>query len=305
VTALTPVLATLHRAIGVYQALGWFAVVITADVTRLQFDGPDAVGLINFVAVWAIAASCGIWYLEYSPSRLSLMLLVIGGFAINAALVFYGPYPVSLVGMPNESFSNMAPPSLVMAIQTVVMWAGVELLKPTLKKLSNNARVWRSAISINLSAMTIYLWHLPTLIVWTVIAHQMNWTPEHHIVDGVLMPTTQYWSQAIPLWCATWISVYALVQVLWFTEHISWPFFKLKTQVDKQVWRNPVSVAGVIATGVGMLLISGSGLSGFPTKVTEFAGLSWTGGFAVAVVLGGTILVKVSTALVRSADRTQ
>jgi hypothetical protein len=234
-----------------------------------------------------------------------LVLTVVAGFALNAALVFYGPYPVSLVGMPNESFSNMAPPSLVMAIQTVVMWAGVELLKPLLKKLSHNATVWKSAISINLSAMTIYLWHLPTLIVWTVIAHVMNWTPQHQFVDGVLMPTSAYWGQAIPLWIATWVSVYLLVQVLWFTEHISWPFFRLKSQVDKRAWRSPLATVGVIAVGIGMLLISGSGLSGFPTKVTEFAGLSWTGGFAVAVVLGGTIVVKASTALGQSADQTR
>ena len=148
--------------------------------------------------------------------------------------------------------------------------------------------------------MTIYLWHLPTLIVWTVIAHQLNWTPDHQTVDGVLMPTTAYWSQAIPLWIATWLCVYALVQVLWFTEHISWPFFAVKSQVEKRGWRTPVASLGVICTGIGMLLISGSGLSGFPTKVTEFAGLSWTGGFAVAVVLGGTMLVKVSTALGQS-----
>ena len=295
ITALTPVLSSMHSRIGQWQVALWLAVVVFADLLRLIWDGPAAIGLINFIAVWAVAATCGIWYLTITVPRGILATLLCVGVALNAALVFYGPYPVSLVGMPGESFSNMAPPSLVMALQTVVMWSAVELLKPRLQSFASRERVWHGVVSVNLSAMTIYLWHLPTLIVTTVIAHLIHVSPPVDRVDGLLVAGTDFWMRALPLWLVTWTLVYLLIRVLWVTEHMTWPFFRVKRSVAPGRWRGPEAVVGVVITGIGLLLVSGSGLSEFPTKVTEFAGLQWTSGMAVCWVLAGTIVVKGST----------
>jgi hypothetical protein len=305
ITALTPLLSSLHHSRGPWQILGWLAIVVGADLARLVWDGPAAVGLVNFIAVWAVAAVCGIWYLTVTVSRKLLAGVVLGGITMNALLVFYGPYPVSLVGMPGESFSNMAPPSLVMAVQTLVMWAAVELLKPRLQSLGGRPRLWQGVVSVNLSAMTIYLWHLPTLIVTTVCAHLLNVSPPVSRVSGLLVADSDFWTRALPLWLVTWVLVYSLVRVLWSTEHITWPFFKIKHEVSSATWRTPVAIFGVIVTGIGMLLVSASGLSEFPTKVTEFAGLQWSSGVAVCWVVIGTIVVKTSTVLGQRVNRTQ
>ena len=297
ITALTPILVKLHERIGRKQLFLWLLVVITADFVRLYANGPAAIGLINFVAVWAIASMLGIWYLTLQHSRIQLWLIAVSSVAINIALVYFGPYPVSLVGMPNESFSNMAPPSSVMAFQSIAMWAAVQLLKSRIASFAQRAQIWRATVAVNLSAMTIYLWHLPTLILVTVIAHLTNFSPAIDVNNGVLMPASDYWSRAVPLWIVTWLLVYGLVQVLWFSEHLDWPFFAIRNAITTARWRSWLASLGVSTIGVGMLLLSASGLSEFPTRVTEFAGLRWSSGFAVGVVLVGTIFVKSATAL--------
>ncbi|NEE39301.1 acyltransferase, partial [Streptomyces sp. SID7982] len=79
------------------------------------------------------------------------------------ALVAFGPYPLSMVGMPGEKVSNMAPPTLALLAHGLWLVGAVELLRAPAARLLERPRVWRTVVAANGVAMTAFLWHLTAM----------------------------------------------------------------------------------------------------------------------------------------------
>jgi hypothetical protein len=305
ITCLTPFYVYLERNLKHAAVLVWIAVVAAIDFLRLSDSAPAVVSLINFVAVWSVAAHFGIWYINRRISAPLLMLAIGVALSINVCLVHFGPYPISLVGMPDETFSNMAPPSLVMALHTVICWAAVLLLRERLTQLLENLSIWRFVVSINMSAMTMYLWHLPTLTLLTVLSHMLGMDrPLLQNSAGTIVPGENFWLWSILFWSICALAIYAVVQLLWFTEHIQVTWWdKPRTSQHPSTIANLFASVCITAIGLGLLLISGSGLAGFPNRLVEFSGLSWTSGFAVSVLVSGVLGLRMAIVAGRSSHQ--
>ncbi len=81
-----------------------------------------------------------------------------------AALVAFGPYPLSMVGMPGEKISNMSPPTAALLCHGMWLVGAVELLARPGARLVARPRVWRGVIAANGVAMTAFLWHLTAML---------------------------------------------------------------------------------------------------------------------------------------------
>ncbi len=84
--------------------------------------------------------------------------------AAEISLVTLQIYPLSLVGLPGAEFSNMAPPSTLLILHGILQALLWLRLRNWLEALAQKPKIWRFTISTNLSAMSIYLWHLPILM---------------------------------------------------------------------------------------------------------------------------------------------
>ncbi|KOG86438.1 acyltransferase, partial [Streptomyces varsoviensis] len=86
------------------------------DVLRFALGVPY-VEFLNFAFVWLAVHQLG--FLR-ADGRLAARgprvpaALALTGLAGAVALVAAGPYPLSMVGMPGEKISNMAPPTLAL-----------------------------------------------------------------------------------------------------------------------------------------------------------------------------------------------
>lgn len=138
VTALTPLFRVSNEVRGGFATLGLLLGVGLLDSLRLFAGWPGAIGLVNFVLVWTIPAYLGSLrargILARYPGAL-LAAVVLLGFFVNALLIKFGPWPLSLVGMPKEPITNMAPPSIVLAIHSVTLVALLSLLNAPLTRL--------------------------------------------------------------------------------------------------------------------------------------------------------------------------
>jgi hypothetical protein len=109
-TALAPAMASWHAVsprIALTTLVTGAAVV---DWFRLGL-GMESVGYLNLAIVWLFAQQLGFLYADGSLTRLSrrtLWATLRGAFAVLVGLTTWGPYPVSMVGMPGET-SNMTP----------------------------------------------------------------------------------------------------------------------------------------------------------------------------------------------------
>ncbi|MGC0327600.1 hypothetical protein RKD23_000590 [Streptomyces sp. SAI-170] len=159
--AFTPPLLRLHGrwGWGAFAALVGGAVLV--DVLRFA-AGVPYVAFLNFGLVWLAIHQLGFLRADGLIRRPALLAAV--GLVGAALLVGFGPYPLSMVGMPGEKVSNMAPPTLALLCHGLWLVGAVELLKRPGARFTARARVWRAVVAANGVAMTAFLWHLTAML---------------------------------------------------------------------------------------------------------------------------------------------
>ncbi|MFD5492498.1 acyltransferase [Streptomyces sp. NPDC127091] len=160
-TAATPLLARLHP-------LWPLAVVLHVDVVRFGLDGPAWLGWINLAAGWLVPYTLGAaWTRGELERRRSGLLLLAGGTAATAALVVWAGYPASMVGVPGAAVSNLNPPTLAAVTFGLAQCGLALLLRERLRDAMRRPVAWTAVALVNLSAMTIFLWHQTALMATT------------------------------------------------------------------------------------------------------------------------------------------
>ena len=295
VTALGPVLVRLHEWHPLVTLISLGAVAGLVDIGRFYAGLPTALGLLNFVVVWAFASQLGVWYVDQKVRRVVAASFVVVGLVVNELLVQLAHYPISMVGMPGDKFSNMAPPTFVLLVHSSVVCLVAILCAPWLRRVAQRVYVWRYAVAVNTMAMTFYLWHLPVLILLVVTERVLGVSlPVHANHSGVLAAGQHYW-----LWWPLHLAVFAtvvllVVRVMWISENATLPLWDAKLRANKVPRRVGYALCGVGVTtcGIGLLVLSATGLAGFPFRVTTYAGLPLSSGLGLSVLAVGACLLR-------------
>ncbi len=298
VTALGPLLQRSYgaRPLATFAVLGLGA--ISVDICRFVVDLPAALGIINFVLVWSLAALFGISYVERPPTPKVALGAAALAVAINVVLVDFANYPLSMVGMPGDKFSNMAPPTVVLGLHAVAICLVAIALKEPLQRLFARQRPWAFAVAINTVAMTLYLWHLPMLILLMVLEHATGLGVSVAASHGIIATGSHFWF-FWPIHFAVFVAfVWLIVRVLWVLENTALPLWDSPSRF-RSVGSNVASVMigiGVFLCGAALLMFSATGLGGFPTRVVHFAGLPLTSGLALLLLFCGASLIRIAGA---------
>ncbi|MGW1076817.1 acyltransferase family protein [Streptomyces sp. NPDC002537] len=160
-TAATPLVARLHP-------LWPLAVVLHVDLIRFGFGGPAWLGWINVAAGWLVPYCLGAaWARGGLRSRTTGWTLLLGGAAATAGLVLWAGYPASMVGVPGAAVSNLNPPTLAAVTFGLAQCGAALLLVGPLRRLLARPAAWAAVALVNLSAMTIFLWHQTAMMTVT------------------------------------------------------------------------------------------------------------------------------------------
>ncbi|MFJ8867582.1 acyltransferase [Streptomyces sp. NPDC102473] len=199
-TAATPLVARLHP-------LWPLAVVLYVDLFRLGLDGPASLGWVNVAAGWLVPYCLGAaWARGGLSDRRTGWVLLLGGAGVTAGLVLFAEYPASMVGVPGGALSNLDPPSLAAVTFALAQCGAALLLLGPLRRILARPAVWAAVALMNLSAMTVFLWHQTAMIAVTSTALFL-WGPLpglHTVPDG-------------PGWVLArlaWLPVFALALLL-------------------------------------------------------------------------------------------
>jgi hypothetical protein len=293
VVAMTPILArgTDHPVVATGA---WLAAVAAVDFTRLA-GGPAAIGLLNFCFGWCLAAQTGLWV--FDAQRRPKLWLAIGGaivfFGINVLLVVFGPWPRSMVGLPGERISNMAPPSLVLGMHAITLAFLVAAIYPLLVRLTHVSKVWYAAVAVNSGAMTLYLWHLVALVLSVLIVYVSGHDLVGYATPGWWVPRCIFWLTFVAL-------TFVFVRLLRPLEFVKLPWWDSAPVIRAEatpLWKSIISIVGVVITSVGILALSVTGLVGFPfNSGVSYAGFSFTPGIAIIVTLIGLTFIRAAAA---------
>ncbi|HKN56950.1 MAG TPA: acyltransferase [Amycolatopsis sp.] len=157
--ALLPVTLWLHRKLDVLALVLLGGIAMIVDVLRFRF-GFIELGWINMAVVWMLAHQAGFFYrrLVDAPRRLDLSLLFAGLFAL-VGLVFSGLYPGSMVGVPGDRLSNMAPPTFVIVALLTFQAGFAEVVRPPFERWLGRPRPARFTAVMNRYALPLFLFH--------------------------------------------------------------------------------------------------------------------------------------------------
>lgn len=155
----TPIAAWAHRRFGEVALVALAGLAVTSDLLRFRF-GVGFGAVLAWVAVWGFAHQLGFDYerLVAAPRRFA-WCLVLGGLFALVALTSMGHYPRSMVGVPGEAISNMAPPTICI-VALCVLQVGVALLvRPAALRLLERPAASRAVDWVSTNSMQLYLWH--------------------------------------------------------------------------------------------------------------------------------------------------
>lgn len=229
-----------------------FAPVVCAAVVDVLFfvAGWHLLGWLNYLFVWLTVHQLGYAWRggRFTSAAMSFGLFLLG-LSTLLLLVFWGPYPLSLVGVPTDQVSNTLPPKLpLLALGFTQIGLMMSLEKPARRWLSG-LTPWAVTVLINGMIMTIFLWHSTAMMLIIGLGFYA-WPDVFSTAPG-----TGVWWAFRPVWITVFF-VAAILFLLGFSRFERGA--AAKDQAGAPVWR---LYLGCVATcsGLGYLALKGIG----------------------------------------------
>lgn len=244
----------------IWQRLGftfiWIFVAIAAllDITffAAELRWPS---WSNYLWVWLTVHNLGYaWRDGRMGSARQLVLYSVLALAALWLLVIYGPYPLAMVGSPDQSLSNTTPPKITLLALAMFQFGLLLALENPMRRALMNLRLWTATVLINSMIMTIYLWHITVMIVFVAMLY---------LVGGAglgLEPGSVSWWFSRPLWLTVLLILLVPISLL-----LS-PLERISRNSDSPVPSPVRQVVGamMICLGVALLALFGYGGGPFP-----------------------------------------
>ena len=249
VTAATPATYRLYRVIGVASFWVFAAAAAMVDLLAYSFELPG-LRWANYGFVWIAIHQLGfLWQDGRLAGPRQALPLALGSFGLLVLLVTVMSYPISMLTVPGETFSNSRPPSLAL-LTLGVFHAGLLLvLEAPARRWLQRLGPWTLTVLVNSRIMTLYLWHLTVMVLLIGVAMKFG-----GIGLGAEPDSTAWWLLRL-LWIAVLFSVLQVfVTVLGRYEQPS----ARKLPVTLATWR---VVIGTILLSMGLAFLALGGIS--------------------------------------------
>jgi fucose 4-O-acetylase-like acetyltransferase len=163
--AMVPFAAHWHARSPKLTALVLLAGAILVDAARYS-TGIDALGLLNLFFVWVLIQQFGFWYADGWFDRRAwwqLVLIAVASWATLFPMVIWGPYSPDML-------TNLNPPTVPLIALGLSQACVLRLLRPALAALMRTRPARTAVFLVGSRLMTIYLWHLPIIIILAGVA---------------------------------------------------------------------------------------------------------------------------------------
>jgi hypothetical protein len=267
VVLLVPVTRAAWTRFGIWSYWAPVALAILVDWLRFHDGHRPAIGWVNYLFVWVAMHQLGyLWRDGRLAGPRQALPWFVGGAVAWIAMVRFGPFPISMVGVPGEEVSNTLPPDTLLLALGAAQTGLVLALERPMRRLLERPAVWASTVLVNGTIMTVYLWHLTVLALLVGLA----W-----LVGGIGL-------QAVPGSPGWWLG-----RIPWFVALVAG--LGLLMPLVGRFERSSPPAAGfrpsTLRILAGALLVSGG------IAFLALDGIAAPGGFGVrGVVLAGTVL---------------
>lgn len=230
-------------------------------------------GWFNFLFIWGTVHQLGYAWQEGRLGGVSksLALAVVGAVTL-VCLTHFGPYPLSLVGVPSQELSNTGPPKLPLLALGLTQIGLLLALEGPMRRWLSGGKAWTSTVLINGLIMPIYLWHSTVMM---LLIGALFW-----LIPNVLVgqPGSAEWWSLRP----AWVLAYFVVMLVFLPL-----FLKLERIASKKgrgESSTPILIFGSLTICIGLALLAGGGVAG-----NSLLGLNW---IACLLPLIGALIIS-------------
>ena len=228
-------------------------------------------GWFNYFFVWGAVHQLGYaWQKGHLNGVLKLLMLGIFSLGVLIAFTVYGPYPISLVGVPSQDFSNTTPPKLPLLALGLAQIGFLLTIEGPVRRWLARGRVWTATVLLNGLIMPIFLWH--STVMMLVLGTCIWLFPNLLFAE----PGTSLWWSLRPLWVLGFLTILLTVLPL---------FLRLEKALTADIRHDTSTLrlflAALLMCG-GLAVLAGTGITG-----NGAFGLNWY--FCLMPVLGGFI----------------
>ena len=267
VVALALLMLRQHRRHGAAVLTVLIGLVALVDALRFGYAVPY-VGYLNVAFVWLAVHQVGFFWAD--------------------GTLAYGPYPVSMVGLPGEPVSNMSPPTFALACQAAFVIGVALLLRGPLERWLQRPRPWAVVVTANGWAMTAFLWHLTAVFAVVGVALALG-LPQPAVGDW------QWWATR-PVVLGLLALVTAGLVAIFRTADRPLPA-RIGAQATSSVAvvRDALAAGGVGLSVVGILGLSMVGFGGaLSGRMATLVVLPVSAVSSMALIAAGSVLLVLS-----------
>ena len=271
VTLTVPVSYAIWERFGLWSVAALAALAILVDVIGVGY-GQSWLRWANYAPVWLAVHQLGYWWWRGDQNGRAILFLLALGIAWLWVLIGLAGYPISMVAVPGEEFSNTRPPTTAMLAIGAIQIALLLLLTPRVNAWLQRETPWAIIIMVAQSIMTIYLWHLTVVIVVTGLSLALGG------FGLTTEPGTAAWWALRPL--------FVLVLIV-----LMLPFLAIFGRYESGS-RRAAAPAGLIQAGLGAVIACGGltmvALSGI--SLDRLPGFNWIAG--LLIIAGVTLATR-------------
>jgi surface polysaccharide O-acyltransferase-like enzyme len=250
IVLMVPVLEALWSRLGMWA---FWALTAAAGVIDIAYfaGGLRWLGFANYLFVWGAIFLLGYaWLDDRFPDRRMLLVYAALGLLALLVLVHMGPYPVSMIGVPEDPISNTTPPKVTL-IALAIMQGGLLLaLQVPARRWLAGRNAWTATVAINGSIMTLFIWHL-TATTLVVLAAYLAGGVGLRLEPG----SAAWWWTRLPWVMANAIALAPLVVAFGAFERP-----RATKGPPAPPWRY---VVGALLTCAGLALLAAQGVGGY------------------------------------------
>jgi surface polysaccharide O-acyltransferase-like enzyme len=254
VVSLTPVAIAAQRHWGLLVP-GVLAVGLAlVDIASIGGHVPY-LGWLKYLLCWGTLYQLGIaWHGGLLAGRRPV-LLAAGSAGALALLIWQGPYPVSMIGVPGQAVQNSDPPSVAM-LAFAGMQVGVAVaVAPALNRALCHGFAQRVLSVANTNVMALYLWHMVPVIIVAIVGYPTGLLPQP--IEG----TAAWWLARLE-WVAV-LSVVAAVEMVllwWRRGFFAAPLPMVGLPLTNR-WAELVTFAGAALAAYGLWFFAAEGFA--------------------------------------------
>ncbi|WIM89065.1 acyltransferase [Candidatus Mycobacterium wuenschmannii] len=253
VVSLTPIAIAAQHRWGLRAPAALALGVVAADIAALAAHLPY-VNLVNYLLSWGLLYQLGIAWQSGLLAGPRAVALAIGSAGALWLLIWLGPYPVSMIGVPGQAVQNTEPPSVAMVAFGCAQAGLVIAAAPVVERALRGAAVRRVLARANANVMALYLWHMIPVVIVAVIAYPAGWLaqPEQ---GGVA-----WWLGRLE-----WVAVLSVVTaaelaLLWWGRRVFAAPLPGAAVLARR-WAEPAMVAGVVLASYGFSALAAAGFA--------------------------------------------